>query len=300
MIVSEPNRPSASQIKLLTSQINLGDDMAQPVLNNPIPSQIVNERASYGPFDLKQFIQTPDGGALVFRAELKDGKALPKGMILTSDGILTGIPAKDTQGVYEIVVTAESDTAELKTTFMFTVKPSLANNEAAYVEKLKAQVWDALQKNLPIPVLDELINLPISKLDIYYILERWGTLTIWDAFNLDPPTTLNLLNLPGASPHYYVFDRGSSIVMTPKDLFSHERTTADGMQTARAVAGEVYKRGWTIEMAGLGKWTRNVWMELQLLGDKHGKHIEIIGYTPSKGELKLYNSKTSLTLGGGV
>lgn len=267
--------------------------MAEPVLITPIPPQVVNEMASYSPFDLKKYIQEPDGGALRFKAEIKGGAALPKGMILTSDGILTGIPAKETQGVHEIVITANSATGVFSTTLVLTIKPALSQTEMGYLEKLKVQVWEAMEKNLPIPELRDLIELPINQLDIYYLLERWGTLTIWNAFNLDPPSEKTLLTLPGASKHYNVYDRGSSLIMCPKDLFSHERTLADGMQTAKAMAREVYKREWTIEMAGLSKWTRNVWVELQILGDKHGKHLDIINYTPTREDELVYSKEAS-------
>lgn len=262
--------------------------MAAPILDTPIPPQVVNEMAAYAAYDLKKHIHAQDDSTISFTAEIKGGAALPKGMILTSDGILTGIPAKETQGIYEIVVTAASDTGSINTTFVLTIKPALAQTEAGYIEKLKAQVWEALEKNLPVPELRGLMELPVSQMDIYYLLERWGTLTIWNAFNLDPPSEKKLLNLPGASEHYYVYDRGSSLIMCPKDLYSHERTAADGMMTAKAMAREVYKRDWTIEMAGLSKWTRNVWVELQILGDEHGKYLDIVNYTPSKEDENIY------------
>lgn len=269
--------------------------MAQPALISPIPPQIINELAAFPPFDLKNHIQTPGRETLRFEAEVKGGAALPKGMIITGDGILTGIPARDTQGIYEIDVTAESETAKFQTSFVLTIKPGLSETqaEAGYLEQLKAQVWAAMEKNLPVPELRELMNLPISELDIYYLLERWGTLTIWNAFDLDPPSEKKLLNLPGASPHYNVYDRGSSIIMCPKDLFSQERTPADGMQTAKAMAREVYNRDWTIEMAGLGKWTRNVWVELRIQGDKKGKYLDIINYNPTEEDDIVYNAEAS-------
>lgn len=267
--------------------------MAAPVLIHPIPAQIVNELASFGPFDLKTFIQTEDEGVsdLRFSASLKSGEPLPKGMILTGDGILTGIPGQNTQGNYEVLVTAENADGKLEESFVFTIKPSMVNTEVNYLDKLKSQVWDALEQQLPIPDMGSLLSLPITKLDIYYLLERWGTLTVWDAFNLDPPHEKQLLDIKGVSPHYNVYDRGSSLIMCPKDLFSTDRTIADGLQTARAMAGEIYSRGWTIEMAGLDKWTRAAWVELQLLGDQHGKHIEIINYQPTDDELMLYEMK---------
>lgn len=266
--------------------------MSEPELIALIPPQIVNELAAYPPFDLKNHIQATDGSELKFSAEIKGGAALPKGMILTSDGVLTGIPARDTAGVHEVVVTASSATGTFNTTFVLTIKPALAQTEAGYLEKLKVQIWEAMEKNLPIPELRDLLELPISQMDIYYLLERWGTLTIWNAFDLDPPSQKVELNLPGMSKHYHVYDRGSSLIMCPKDLFSHERTLADGMQTAKAMAREVYKREWTIEMAGLNKWTRNVWVELQILGDRNGKYIDIVNYTPTKEDENIYSKES--------
>jgi hypothetical protein len=262
------------------------------VLVQPIPNQIINELASYGPFDLKQYLQVAEGGTpLHFSAELKDGDALPKGMICTSDGIITGIPAKGTQGSYEVVISAESGDASQQISFILTIKPSFADTEGAYVDQLKSQVWEALEQHLPVPELGELLERPITKLDLYYLLERWGIITIWDAFNLDPPGEKVLLNLEGVSEHYNVYDRGSSIIGCPKDLFSHERTLEDGLMTARAMAREVYKRNWTIEMAGLDKLMRGVWVEIQHLGDTQGKHLEIINYHPTPTDIKVYASE---------
>src|SRR5665811_1280132 len=102
--------------------------MAAPILIKPVPAQIVNEQAAYGPFDLKEFIQTPDKKLnLRFQGGLADGGALPKGMICTEDGILTGIPAKGTQGNYEIKVTVQNDDGAEEAKFLFTIKPSIAD-----------------------------------------------------------------------------------------------------------------------------------------------------------------------------
>jgi hypothetical protein len=264
--------------------------MDKPVLIQPVPAQIVNEGAAYGPFDLKIYIQSAVGSPQAhFHAELSNGNALPKGMICTSDGILTGIPAKDTQGNYEIIVTAENEAGAIQAKFVFTIKPSLMTTGSEYVDKLKSQVWEALEQNLPIPDLGEIYERAVTPLEIYHLLERWGILTAWDAFNLDPPGEKHLLTLEGASPHYNVYDRGSCLVACPKDLFSHERTIEDGLQTARAMAREVYKRDWTIELAGLDKMSRAAWVEIQHLGDLHGKQLDVINYNPTPDDVKVYS-----------
>lgn len=266
--------------------------MQAPVLVKPVPAQVVNEQAAYGPFDLKEFIQAPDKSPVKFIAELTSGQSLPKGMICTEDGIVTGIPAKDTQGNYEIVVTASNEGGSIKANFVFAIKPSLlTTTEANYFDQLKSQVWEALEQNLPIPELGALLERPITPLDINYILERWGILIVWDAFNLDPPGTKIPLTLEGASQHYNVFDRGSCIIAAPKDLYTYNRTLLDSLQTARAVAKEVFNRGWTIEMAGYFKLTRATWVEIQHLNDQYGKSLEIINYSPRPEDIKLYTTQ---------
>jgi hypothetical protein len=255
----------------------------------PIPPQVVNERAAYGPFDLKNFIQVAEGSEhATFRGELESGEPLPQGLICTSDGILTGIPAKDTHGVYQLLITAENAEGAIEARFVFTVKPSVLTGTNEYMDQLKSQVWEALGSNLPIPDLGELYDRPITLQEIYYLLERWGTLTIWDALNLDDPGEKHLLQLEGTSPHYHIYDRGSCLVVTPIDLFSHERTLEDGLQTARVAIAEVYKRDWTIQMTGFDKFIRAAWIEAQHLIDKHGRRLEVINFNPSPEEVRLY------------
>ncbi|RDI46933.1 Ig domain-containing protein [Aquicella lusitana] len=269
--------------------------MAAPVLVNPIPAQVVNEQAAFGPFDLKQFIQVAEGSAPArFQGELSDGQALPKGLICTEDGIITGIPAKDTHGNYEILITAQNEEGSAQANFILTIKPSLSSSASEYADQIKAQVWQALGQNLPLPDLGEMYERPITMEDIYYLVERWGLLTMWDAFNLEPPGEKHLLTLEGVSPHYNVYDRGSCLVGCPKDLFSYERTIEDGLQTARAMAREVYKRNWTIEMAGLNKMMRAAWVEIQRLGDKYGKQLEVINFTPNSEDIKAYTTQVKM------
>lgn len=266
--------------------------MEAPIQIKPIPPQVINERASYGPFNLKEYLQTPSGkDPIHFQAELSGGAALPQGMICTSDGILTGIPAKGTEGLYEIVITAKNEAGSVDAKLVLTIKPSLLSATDDYLNKLKAQVWEALEQHLPVPDLAEMYDRPISQHDIYYLLERWGVLTIWDAFNLEPPSEKILLTPEDANPHYDIYDRGSCLIACPKDLFSSERTLADGLHAARTIAKEAYERNWTIELVGFDKLVRAAWVELQLLGDQFGRRPEVINYTPTTEDIRLYNEK---------
>lgn len=262
--------------------------MQVPVLIKQIPNQGVNERAAFGPFDLKDYIHDPDGGQLVFSAEVSDGSSLPKGMICTADGIVTGIPAKDTSGNYEIVIDAYNDAGGIQAKFVLNIMPAFVDkNTQAYADELKSQIWQALEQNQAAPELMELLDRAITPLDVYYLLERWGTLTIYDAFNLEPPGEKKLLTLEGASEHFLTYDRGSCLVACPKDLFSHERTLADAIASCAALAREAYKRNWTVELIGFEKYTRAAWVEIQHLSHKNNRKMEVLNYEPSTVDMKL-------------
>ena len=68
----------------------------------------------------------------------------------------------------------------------------------------------------------------------------------------------------------------------------------DGLQMAQVMAREVYQRGWVVELVGFEKFTRAAWVEIQQLGDKYGKRLEVINFNPSPEDVKLYNDIVSL------
>lgn len=262
-----------------------------PMLVKAIPPQAVNEGGAYGPFDLKEYIQSPDAesGSIRFMAELADGRALPKGLICTSSGLLSGIPANGTKGDYEFTIIAENDVGiPFTTQLQFKINPRITVESDQFYTKLKAQIWEAVGNNLPIPQIDELFSREISPIEIYYLLERFAYLAIWDVYNLDFPSEKVLLNIEGMNEHYNAYDRGSCLIVAPKDLFSHERTSADMLDAARVLAREAYNRGWTIEFAGFEKMIRAAWVELRLIGDKTGKYLEVLHFTPTNEDVKIY------------
>ncbi len=262
--------------------------MTQPIeLIKPIPAQIVNEGASFGPLKLTDYMKA-ETGPITFSAEVVGGVPLPKGLICTSDGLISGIPAKGTEGVHTVSVLAETEGGgELSVTFHLTIQSRIEIAGHALLTQLKSEVWQAIGSNSPPPDVLELLNRPISAVEMYYLLERFATLTIWDVYNFDSPGERKLLILEGASPHYDIYDRGSCLVGSPKELFSHERTLADTLQTARIMIQEVYKRGWVIEMVGFDKMRRAAWVEAQHLAEKHGKRLEILRYSPSSEDMKI-------------
>jgi hypothetical protein len=276
----------------------MAEQSSAPRLVKEIPPQVVNEGAAYE-LNLNDFIQspTPEGGTVHFVGELNDGRSLPAGMICTDNGMLSGIPAKNTMGSYQFVIIAENESGiPLVTEFPFTIKERITLNEEGNVaNQLKAKVWEALGKNLPIPDINMAdlfdFNRPLTAIEIYYLMERFATLTIWDVYNLDPPGKKQLLTLQDCSKHYNIYDCGSCIIGAPKDLFSHVRTLEDALQTSRAMAREVYNRGWTIEFGGFNKMVRAGWVELQVLADKYGKQLDVLHYTPSNQDVALYQTQ---------
>lgn len=272
--------------------------MAALILAKAIPDQVINEGAAYKPLDFKQFIQATDARSqLRFQAGLADGSSLPQGLICTSDGVLSGIPARGTEGSYVVVIKAEDIEGEsLTANFNLLVKAVNIAQQTDLLRDLKSQVWEAVGKGQPLPEMPDLktlFNWPITPFDIYYLLERFAYLTIWDAYNPDAPSKAKLLTLKTASVHYNVFDRGSCIVGAPKDLFSSARTPRDALITARAMAEEVHNRGWTIEFSGFDKMVRAAWVKLQVLGKQKGKYIEILHYAAPPEDAVIYTKEIS-------
>ena len=193
----------------------------EPELKQSVPFQITNEGAAFGPFDLKEFIEySAEDGKLKFSAELINGQSLPAGLMCTEDGMLNGIPAAGTAGQYMLEVTAKNDARNpLIFRVEFTIKPRMTAEDPFFLTNLKSKVWEALGQNLPLPDMADLVNRPVTALEIYYLLQRWATLTVWDVYNLDYPGNKTLIHLPDESPHYNIYDRGSCIVGVPKDLY---------------------------------------------------------------------------------
>lgn len=134
-------------------------------------------------------------------------------------------------------------------------------------------------------------KLSFTPADFYYLLERFASFAVWNVHNLNRPGELKPLNLENASKYFNVYDRGSCIVADPKNLFDHRRTLEDALKTARAVAGEVYKREWTVELAGFDKMVRAAWIEIQHLINIHGKPLEVLHFSPSIRDVKIYQSQ---------
>jgi hypothetical protein len=268
-------------------------DIKGPVLVKPLPLLDMHADTPFA-INLSDYISSPDGGIVKFYCEdaVTTG-TLPDGLICTEDGLLGGIPKTETVGNYSYVIIAENDSKDsLVVPLELKVTPKNAADDPDFLANIKPQVWDALGKDLPTPSLQDILTRPITATEIYYLLQRFASLTIWDVSNLNTPAEKTLIALPEANKYYNIFDMGSCLVGAPKDLFTHERTLADALQTAQVMAREAHKRFHTIEFSGFNKMISAAYVEMQVLTNTTGKQLNILHYTPKPLELDMVAVKT--------
>ena len=106
----------------------------------------------------------------------------------------------------------------------------------------KAKYWELFSEGLELPDIEELLTRKVTPDEVYYLLERYATLIIWNAEDLSPSKDGTVIEIEGASKHFNVYDFGNALVMTPVDLISSERTYNDALQTAIAMIHLEYHR----------------------------------------------------------
>ncbi|OGT57730.1 MAG: hypothetical protein A3F43_02365 [Gammaproteobacteria bacterium RIFCSPHIGHO2_12_FULL_42_10] len=138
------------------------------------------------------------------------------------------------------------------------------------------------------------MNRPVTREDVCYLLERYGAYVLYNASDLTPASKAEILNLAEISKHFIVTDCGSSLVASPKQLFSHERTMSDADQTICAMLVEASRRGWDkVQYVGPPRGNRVLWTASQIL-EEQGKKIELVDYQPTVQDLKRYTNMTDL------
>jgi len=245
----------------------------------------VNEGSPIRPVDCKEFLNFDDQATLTFSAKLESGEALPTGLSITEDGILAGTPEKGSAksgAPYKIVAQVSDGEQTVELPIDLGVFKAYSGNEfAAQREK----VWQALAEQGVVPEsLQAIITRPITSDDIYHLLERYASFTIWNADDLRLADNGKLLKVEGVSDHYHVYDFGVCLVATPKDLYSHDRVLSHAIDTAKAMVKEVYKRGWQVEFGGFDRMASAAWYEVREQ-NKQGQHqMEVRNYEPPEVE----------------
>lgn len=142
------------------------------------------------------------------------------------------------------------------------------------------------------------IQRPVTKADVYYFLQLFFPLKVWNAFDLSAPKAYKEIQIPGQSPHYRIVDGGSCLMMHPRELFSHERTINDGVQTAKALAHFAYDRMWTVEIAGFEKGQRAFWIYWQHLNIQNETELDILRYHPTLQDVRVYHHEAEAIVNG--
>ncbi|HCU05027.1 MAG: hypothetical protein A2X77_06130 [Gammaproteobacteria bacterium GWE2_42_36] len=262
-----------------------------------------NEGSELTPIDLKTLINNPSNEPLTFALELSTGGELPAGLTCTAEGIIQGTPAIGThQDVpYDIVVVAQAATTEpLVFAIQLLILASESNqNNAEYtiteavdiVDELAFKnYWQSVMENLDLPDLETLLTRKITKSELYYLLERFATFTVWNADDLRLAVDGKAIEINGASSLFQVYDFEVALVASPKDLYATNRTLADCVQTARAMIQEAHHRKWNVELTGYDKMIRAAGIEAARLNKIMADYtMEIENYELTDADFEILN-----------
>ncbi|MGI9264828.1 MAG: putative Ig domain-containing protein, partial [Gammaproteobacteria bacterium] len=110
---SDPDAASVSN----TFQLTVNDVNDPPQATTPIGDRTAAEDSPFE-LDLSGYFLDPDGDALVFTAT-----GLPSGLLVDSDGIISGIPGQSDVGVYSVTATAtDPSAASANSSFVLTIE----------------------------------------------------------------------------------------------------------------------------------------------------------------------------------
>ena len=155
----------------------------------------------------------------------------------------------------------ESDAGSVSFAFTIEVYEAISTDDIA---QLHEDAWVSLNKGGDLPEsLQAILERPISKEDVYYLLERYATFTLWNADDLRLADGGKQINVKDVSDKFNVYDFEVCLVAAPKSLFDHSRTLTDAVKTAEAMTREVHKRQWNVEFGGFDRM--RCWIKTQLL-----------------------------------
>ncbi|OGT30883.1 MAG: hypothetical protein A3E87_07840 [Gammaproteobacteria bacterium RIFCSPHIGHO2_12_FULL_35_23] len=255
----------------------------------------VNEDSPIQPLELNSYLENPTNQPLKFSATLATGESLPTWLSFSEAGVLAGKPPVGAARPlpYLIKVLAITPDKKLELNFEIRVyKPKTAEE----IAKSRQEAWQALAKQGVLPEsIQEIIERPVTSADIYYLLSRFASFTVWNAEDMRLAVNGKLIQVAGASDKFNIYDFEVCLVITPKDLYSHDRGLGDALKTARAATQEVYRRKWHIELGGFDKMADAAWYEAYDL-NKRGEHqMEIRNYEPAEITEMMKTKKTAHT-----
>jgi hypothetical protein len=279
--------------------ITMADTAELLKLSESLPIFLATEGVEFQDINLNWYITNSSSSdqSAKFTVALPGNEPLPAGLILEENGNLCGTPEMGTarEVFYTLVFTAtvpgskplvfatrlritsqeqEDAEAEMEENLVDMINPRL--------EELKGY-WEKLFDQAPLPDLGDILN-DIKPTDIYYLLQRFATLTVWNADDLTPADKGQLMQIPDVSSFYNVYDFGVALVATPKDLYDDQRTLKHSVDTACAMMKEAHNRHWNVELAGFDRMVTAAWVTAQELG------VKVYNYHPSADDMNTLNN----------
>lgn len=242
-----------------------------------VPTIFAQEGSTIESVDLKKFVAAEDNiAAIQYSLDALESSPLPSGIQFSSSGIISGTLESNTAKFkpYEcifIAKTSKTDYVKIPVTFIVYKRTILsADKEKKLLEIYEAfdNFWKISDAELPLPDIGSILEREVTTQDIYYLLGRFATLIVWNADDLSSPQNGKLITIEGMSDKFSVYDFGSALVTIPKQLFTSQRGLRDTIIAAQAVAQEVHKRRWNIDIAGYDKMVSATWVEIQKLNKK--------------------------------
>lgn len=237
----------------------------------------ITEGRDMRPFDSSRCL-AEDYDATAFTMDAINGGDLPGGVDLDQLGVLRGVPMMGTSAGSPYKVVVDINDEDLHLPLEIHVGEQLRPDQISY---RKGKIWKAFDDGETIPEdILEFVERPITKQDVYHLLERYASFTLWNADDMRLAENGNRIKINGSSDKFQVFDFDVCLVATPKDLFDSQRTLQDALVTARAMTREVHRRRWNVEFGGFDRMAYAGWLEVQTLNSKSRHKMTIKNYTP--------------------
>lgn len=133
--------------------------------------------------------------------------------------------------------------------------------------ELTEDVWKCFKEEESFPDLGLLLSKGVTASQIYYLYERFATMMVWRSsdggrgarqfFSFDGGLPLlsergTKIRLPNDSGKFCIFDHEDCFLITPQNIWDHQRGSNDAVLVSRAVAREIVRRSWSkISVSGL-------------------------------------------------
>lgn len=206
------------------------------------------------------------------------GDALPDGLTLDDKGVIRGVPRMGASvgSPYQLMIDINDETCfqpiELRVGIQM-------NPEE--IAKRQLDIWRAYQQGAELPQdFIELLDRPITKLDVYHLVERFASFTVWNADDLALAKTGRKIKIRDVSEKYQVYDFDVCLVATPKDLYASDRSLTHALHTAKAMVREAHRRRWHVEFGGFDKMAMAAWYEVNNLNSRSRHKMAVRNYTP--------------------